>query len=150
MHTEASIDIDRPIEQVFELTNNHVAEWSDVVVENEMLDETPNGVGSTFRSLTKDPGGREMEFQGIVTKYDPPHANAIYMAGGSFDLEVDYTFKTIPHDRTRVTQHSSVTGKGFFKVVFFLFGWMMKKSSCNAIEKELRRLKGFCESKPIK
>ena len=46
MKNEASVEIDRPIEEVFRLTNEHIPEWSIVVVEDQVIDEKPDGVGS--------------------------------------------------------------------------------------------------------
>lgn len=145
MRSETSIEIDRPIDDVFRLTNDHVAEWSIVVVEEEVLDKKPEGVGTTFRTVTEDHGKR-MEFQGIVTQYDPPRFSAVRMTGEMFDIEAEYTFEDLAA-RTRVTQKSNVTGKGFFKIFLFLFGWLMNKSSCKALEKELNSLKTFCEER---
>jgi uncharacterized protein YndB with AHSA1/START domain len=144
MQSEASVEIDRPIEEVFRLTNEHVAEWSIVVVEEEILDQKPDGVGTTFRNVTEDHGKR-MEFEGVVTQYDPPHFSAVQLTGTMFDIEAEYTFEDLA-GRTRVTQRTHVIGKGFiFKSIMFLFGWLMKKSSCKASEKELISLKRFCE-----
>ncbi|MEX2186379.1 MAG: SRPBCC family protein [Pirellulales bacterium] len=143
MKNEGSIEIDRPINEVFRLTNDHVAEWSIIVVENEMLDEKPGGVGSTFRTVTED-NGKRREFQGVVTRHDPPRASAMRMTGDMFDIEAEYFFEELS-GRTRVTQQCSVAGKGFFKVFLFLFGWLMNKSNCKATMKELESLKRFCE-----
>jgi hypothetical protein len=38
-----------------------------------------------------------------------------------------------------------VSPKGVFKVFFFLFGWMMDKSACKALENELNNLKRLLE-----
>jgi hypothetical protein len=143
MQNEGSIEIDRPIDEVFDLTNNHVAQWSIVVVENEVLDETPDGVGTTFRCVTEERGKR-MEFQGVITRYQPPHASAIRLTGQMFDIDAEYLFQDLS-GRTRVTQKSVVTGKGLFKWFLLLCGWMMKRSSCDATAKELQSLKKFCE-----
>jgi hypothetical protein len=144
MQSHFSIEIDRPIDEVFRLTNHHVAEWSIVVVEDEVIDEKPEGVGTTFRTVTEDHGKR-MEFQGVVTRSDPPHAHAVRLTGTMFDIETEFTFEDLS-GRTRVTQTAEVTGKGFFKVFMFLFGWMMTKSHCKASENELESLKRFCEA----
>ena len=144
MRNEASVEIDRPIDEVFPLTNNHVAEWSLTVVEDELLDETPGGVGTTFRVVTEDHGKR-MEFAGIVTACDPPHLHASHLAGASFDIDVEYRFEDLG-GRTRVTQVSHVQGKGLMRLMLGCCGWMMKKSSCDAAQKELDSLKQFCES----
>ena len=143
METTASVLIDRPVGEVLQLTNDHVAEWSNIVVEEELLTETPDVVGSTFRSVTEDRGNR-MEFEGIVTAYDAPRRSAIAMKGAMFDLTAEYTFEDLgPH--TRVTQRSTVQGKGLFKLMLFLGGMFMKKSSCRALQQELDSLKHFCE-----
>lgn len=143
MQNEASIEIDRPIEDVFRLTNEHVAEWSIVVVEDEVIEQTPEGVGTTFRTVTEDHGKR-MVFQGVVTRHDPPYANAARLTGDMFDIDTEFTFEDLS-GRTRVTQTADVTGKGFFRLFMFLFGWMMYRSHCKSSENELECLKRFCE-----
>ena len=146
MRNEVSVEIDRPIDEVFRLTNDHVAEWSIIVVEDEVLEEKPEGVGTTFRTVTED-HGRRMEFQGVVTRHDPPHAQAIRLTGEMFDIETEYAFEDLS-GRTRVTQRADVTGKGFFKFNMFITGWLMNKSHCKATENELNSLKRFCEEYP--
>jgi len=143
MKQQASVVVDRPIDEVFEYTNNHVAEWSLTVVENEVIEEKPGGVGSTFRCVTED-HGRRMEFQGVVTRHEPPNASAVHLTGRQFDIEAEYLFDDLG-GRTRVTQQSSVAPKGLLKVFFFLFGWMMNKAACKALQNELDNLKRLLE-----
>lgn len=143
MKHQASVEIDRPIDEVFEYTNNHVAEWSLTVVEDEMIERKPERVGSTFRCVTEDHGKR-MEFQGVVTSYDPPHLSTIYLTGQQFDIDAEYRFEDLG-GKTRVMLQSIVTPKGLLRVAFFLFGWMMKKSGCKAMENELASLKRLLE-----
>ena len=145
MESEAGVVIDCPIDEVFRLTNEHVADWSIIVVENEVLDEKPGNIGTTFRTVTEEKG-RRMEFQGVVTQNQPPYEHAVRLQGKMFDIDAEYTFEDLS-GRTRVTQHSQVTAKGFFRVFLFLFGWMMKKSSCKALDDELNSLKQFCEQR---
>jgi len=144
MQTEASVEINRPIEEVFEFTNDHVVEWSTSVVEDRVIDQTPERVGTTFLCVTETRGTR-MEFQGVVTRWECPHASAINLVGDSFDIDAAYFFEPIP-EGTRVTQKAVISPKGFLKVVFFLFGWAMRKSSCNEVGKELDSLKSVVES----
>ncbi|MFG0334909.1 MAG: hypothetical protein ACF8TS_16255, partial [Maioricimonas sp. JB049] len=80
MQSEGSIVIDRPIEEVFHLTCDRVPEWSLVVVEEETLERTPDGAGTRFRTVTED-HGRRMEFEGVVTRYEPPTLSAIQLTG---------------------------------------------------------------------
>jgi hypothetical protein len=143
MESTCSIEIGRPIEAVFDYTLNKISEWSIVVVEDEVTSDGPVGVGTTFRTVTEERGNR-MEFDGKVTKHEPHTTHSVTMKGKSFDLEVDYTFEDL-NGCTRLTQHSRVNAKGFMKVMFFLLGWLMKKSSCDATNKELASLKKCCE-----
>ena len=138
MHSLASIEIDRPIDEVFTYTNEKVAEWSLTVVKDEVIEDR-HGVGTTFLCVTEDKG-RRMDFQGVVTVWEPPTRSAIRLTGKSFDIEAEYRFEDVS-GRTRVTQESTVSGKGFVKIMFFLFGWLMNKQGCKAVNKELESLK---------
>jgi len=143
MKQQASVEIDRPIDEVFQYTNDNVAEWSLTVVEDEVIEEEPGGVGSTFRWVTEDHGKR-MAFQGVVTRREPPNVSAIHLTRRQFDIDAEYLFEDLA-GKTRVTQRSSAAPKGFFKVFFFLFGWMMNKAGCKALENELNNLKRLLE-----
>lgn len=138
MHSLASIEIDRPIGEVFTYTNEKVAEWSLTVVENEVIQDK-NGAGTTFRCVTEERGHR-MDFQGVLTIWEPPTKSAIRLTGKSFDIEAEYRFEEL-NGRTRVTQESTVSGKGFVKTMFFLFGWLMNRQGCKAALRELENLK---------
>lgn len=143
MASEVSIVIDRPIDEVFRLTIEDVPEWSIIVISDELIEEKPDGVGTTFRTVTEE-NGRQMEFAGVVTRHEPPHVHSIHLTGKMFDIDAGYTFEDLA-GRTRVTQISDVTGKGVFKVFMFLFGWMMNKSHAEASRKEFESLKQYCE-----
>lgn len=147
MHHEASIVIDRPIDEVFALTTDRVAEWSIVVVEDEVIEKMPGEVGTTFRTVTEDKGHR-MEFMGIVTDHNPPHTHAVHLTGAIFDIQTEYKFEDL-RSRTKVTQFAVVSGKGFFKLILPLTSWLMKKAHCEATDRELASLKQFCEQQPV-
>jgi hypothetical protein len=144
MRSIGSIVIDCPIDEVLKLTNECVPEWSIIVIEEEQLENTPDVVGSTFRTVTED-RGRRMVFQGVVTHYEAPTFSAVQLTGDAFDIEAEYTFEDLD-GQTRVTQTSQAEGKGFFKLFMLLFGWMMNKSHCKQTQKELESLKAFCEA----
>ena len=75
MRSTLSVEVDRPIAEVFDYSMNNVSEWSITCVEDEVLQEKPEGVGTTFRIVTEERGQR-MEFQGVVTRHEPPTASA--------------------------------------------------------------------------
>jgi uncharacterized membrane protein len=145
MRSEASVEINRPIDEVFDFTNDHVVEWSLTVVEDTVIDDTPDRVGTTFKCVTESRGKR-LEFQGEVTRWERPHVSAINLVGDSFDIEAAYFFETTP-DGTRVTQKAVISPKGFLKVVFFLCGWMMGQAGCDEARKELEKLKRVLEER---
>ena len=144
MQNTGSIEIDRPIEEVFRLANEHIAEWSNVVVEDEAIDEKPEGVGTTFRTVTEESGAR-LEFQGVVTQHEPPFASAVRLVGEPFDIDTSFRFEDLG-GRTRVTQQATVTGKGYIKLLMFLAGPFVRKSNCKAQNDELESLKRYCEN----
>ncbi len=144
MRTAASVEIDRPIDEVFEYTNDNVAEWSITVIEDEVIESTPDRVGSTFRCVTED-HGRRMEFAGEVITWEPPNRSAVYMTGKQFDIEATYQFEDLGNGRTRVSEDAVISPKGFMKVFFALCGWMFRSSGCKAMENELLSLKRLLE-----
>ncbi len=145
LRNSASIEINRSIEDVFRLTSDHISEWSLTVVEDETLQRTEDGVGTTFRTVTEE-NGRRMTFEGIVTQWNPPVHNAVRMEGSMFGIFSEFRFESIAAGRTLVTQNSEVFPKGFFRIILLLFGWLMKKSQCDASRRELESLKRFCET----
>ncbi len=146
MTNEASVEIERPIHDVFEYTINNVAEWSHTVVEDVPVNTISGGdVGSTSRCATADRGQR-MEFEGTVTKHEPPTASAVELIGDQFNIDVLYPFEDLG-GRTRVTQVSVVTPRKFFlRVIFSCFGRMLANASCKVAEQELLSLKAKMEN----
>ncbi len=145
MIIEVSIDIDKPIDEVFLFTNNEVPKWSNTVVKEEVVEETPEKVGSKYKIHTKSEG-REVILDGEVTKWDVPNASAINMTSSVFDIFAEYFFEDLGEGRTRVSQRSTITPKGFVKVMMWigkLFG--AHKKSCEAGELELKSLKKIME-----
>ena len=140
-----SVEIDRPIAEVFERTIRDVADWSIIVVEDEIVKETPEVVGTTFRTVTVDHGRRD-EFDGVVTLHEEPTRHAVFMKGKSFDIQAEYDFEDLG-GRTRVTQTSKVKGKGVYRIMLPVMSLFMKKAGCEAVLKELNSLKAYIESR---
>lgn len=144
MRTELSVEIERPIEEVFAKALDDVAAWSIIVVEDELIEETPEIVGSTFRTITEE-NGRRMEFIGMVMEHEPPHRSRVELTNKAFNLDVTYLFEPTSSG-TRVTQYSEAKPNGLvMKLMFGVMAPFMRKSSCDAQSKELNSLKAFCE-----
>ena len=145
MKNEASVEINAGIEEVFDYTTTKVAEWSSIVVEDEVIEEVAGGVGTRFRCVTEEHGKR-MEFDGLVTVNDRPRAHTAELVGKFFDIEAAYSFEDLDSRRTRLTQKSQVTGKGLFKLMLWAMSLLPSKKACEAGEKELGRLAELIES----
>ena len=145
MENKLNIEIECPIEEVFRITNEQVAEWSLIVVANSLLEEGPRGVGTRFQTITEEQGHR-LVFDGVVTCYEPPFKSAIKLTGKMFDIETEFNFQEL-FGKTQVTQTAKVCGRGFFEFYIILFGWFIKRGHCRANRKELENLKRFCEPK---
>ena len=145
MQATGTIEIDRPIEEVFEAACNEMPDWSDIVVEDVLVEDVPGIVGSKYRTVTEE-HGKQMVFDGIVTEFEHPRRQAVHMAGQYFDINTKFQFEDLS-GRTRVTQFADVRGKGLFKVILWASGWLMRKSQCEAAQKELENLKQFCETR---
>ena len=143
MHSTGSVEINYPIEDVFRIAMDETPQWSKIVVADEPIEQTPDVVGSRFRTVTEE-NGRRMEFVGKVLEHEPPRRCRIKLVGEMFDIDLEYVFEEV-NGMTRVTQNSNVQGKGFTRLMFAAFGWLMRKSSCKAAEDELLELKRFCE-----
>ena len=64
-----------------------------------------------------------------------------------FDIDVMYAFEDLGGSRTRVTQASVVHPKNpAMRIIFGLFGWLMRKGGCQAAQKELESLKAKAEA----
>ncbi|BCX47801.1 hypothetical protein HAHE_17090 [Haloferula helveola] len=144
MRSTASVEIDRDPATVFDFTLHRVADWSEIVVSDEVTSDGEIGVGTTFHTVTEERGKR-MEFDGEVTCHEPFTRHCVSMTGKSFDMAVDYDFEDLG-GRTKVTQTSVVKAKGFLKIVFFLMAPLIARSGCDAALKELTNLKRMLES----
>lgn len=145
MITTGSIEIEKPIEVVFDYTINNVVDWSETVTEESVLEKDANGNAKRFHIVTKDPKGNPMEFEGEVTLDEPPTRHAILMKNDTFDIAVEYTFDSLG-DKTKVTQVSHVTAKKlFFKLLFSILG-LFSGGACKELDKELACLKEKTEA----
>lgn len=146
MKQSHSVDILAPPSRVFYWLDDakRVMAWVDGVVENEDLEVTDEGVGSTFRQVFEE-NGRKMEFQGVVTFYEKDSRLAATLTGEFFDLDVGYVLEPVGSS-TRLTQTSRVRFKGFLKIVGPLMSSFMKKAGLKKLDGDFARFKELCEN----
>ena len=140
MGMSISTDIAAPPEKVFYWLDDskRVMEWCKNIVENEDLEVTENRVGSTFRQVFEE-NGRRMEFRGRVTAYEANRRLAIITEGDSFGLNVEYVLEPTGTG-THITQNSSVSWKGFWKLIGPPMMFFMKNSGRKQVLADFGRL----------
>ena len=85
------------------IVNEDVLQWSSYIVERDMFDDgKPMGVGKRFRTVAADRGNR-IEYNGLVTAYEPPCVLALKLTSPTFDTETAYAFESVGRS-TRVSQ----------------------------------------------
>ncbi|MCA8996285.1 MAG: hypothetical protein KDA80_04855 [Planctomycetaceae bacterium] len=147
MRSEASIEIQGPIDEIFRITTEDVAAWSRTVIEDKVIEEHPGVVGTKFHVVTQE-NDQRMEFEGVVTRFEPPLAHGSFLTGKLFDIDVAYLFEELSPDQTRVHQISEVHGKGWFRLLLKVVKFFAADAGNGAALEELRRLKSYCERQP--
>jgi uncharacterized protein YndB with AHSA1/START domain len=116
---EASVVIDRPIEEVFAFLadGENDPKFSPRVLEISKTTDGPPGVGTVYASTVKDAGMKtKREFR--LTEFEPPtrirwaeeSKNVVTAPEGGYDLAPD-------GNGTRVTVHNVLEGHGFGKLI---------------------------------
>lgn len=142
LHT---VDIHNPPEKVFQWLNNpeRAMTWMTSVAKTEILHETPDMVGTTFREIVAE-NGQGTELHGVVTDYRPNQLIAFHLSGKFNVVDVAYYLEEIA-DGTRLTQRADIRFKAFLKLLSILIGSMLKKNLMAQSQKEFARLKELCE-----
>lgn len=137
---EASVVINRPIEEVFAYVVD-IKNWSQWagMPDAEQTSEGPVGVGTTFRGAFEFLGRRD-EWTSEVTRYEPNKELRQKMIWGPMSLEQRLTFESV-EGGTKYTQAGEGETGGIFKMAQPLVDRMMKKQ----LEGSLAKLKGVLE-----
>ncbi|MFD7448698.1 SRPBCC family protein [Kitasatospora sp. NPDC059827] len=116
---EAVVEVDRPVEQVFDCLadGRHDPEFSPRVLEIAKEPDGPTAVGTVFRSTVKDAGMKtSREFR--ITALDAPRtvrwieqSRNLITAEGGYDLE------PLPDGRTRVRIFNVLEGHGIGRLL---------------------------------
>lgn len=133
MKNTYSIDIERPREQVFAFLDDdeNLPKMVPNLVDQGVIEETPEKVGTTFWHVYEEKG-RRMKMTGVVTEHRPPERMAVKLDGAFFGLEVTYELEALGPTSTRLTQHSEARFKHVFKLMGLIFGAKMEREGKQA------------------
>jgi uncharacterized membrane protein len=139
---EESVDIQRPLDEVFAYTTEAKSwpKWQSFIVEAEQTSQGPMGVGTTFKG-TNRMMGRTMKWTAKVTEYEPNRTWAKNIICGSVIIEERMTYEPL-EGRIKFTIVYDMKVGGFLK----LFSAMVLSSTRKETKKSLSNLKSILEA----
>jgi uncharacterized protein YndB with AHSA1/START domain len=143
---EASIQIDRPVEEVYAYatTVDTLPQWLGAVQEVEQLTDEPLGVGTQIRAVGKMLGRRLVTLV-EVTALEPGVRFAFTGVMGPFTGHNNYTFESVAGG-TKVTDVAESETSGALRLFDPLMGRMMRRQ----FEANLAALKDRLETQVAK
>jgi len=140
-----TIEIESTPEQVFDWLeeSSRAMQWMTSVSKTEIIQETPNRVGTTFRETIEE-DGRGTEMRGVITDFVPNERLAFHLEGDFNTVEVCFTLEE-KAGITQLTQRADVRFKGLLKIMSLFFGSAFKRKIMSQTQSEFARLKELCE-----
>ena len=145
MRLTYTVDINSTPEVVFSWlgTPERAMVWQTNVSKTEIIQETPNMIGTTFRETIEENGsGTEME--GVVTDYRENQALAMHLSGKYNVVDVEWHIEEMG-EYTRLTIYSNIRFKSFIKILSILIRPVFKKKITKQLQVEFAKLKELCE-----
>jgi uncharacterized protein YndB with AHSA1/START domain len=145
MKISNTIEIKSTPEKVFYWLEDpdRAMEWMTSVTKAEIINETPNMVGTTFIEYIEE-NGRGIEMHGVVTDFVSNKRLAFQLDGDFNSVEVDFTLEG-KEGITQLTQNAEIHFKGIMSVLSILLGPFFKKKIMSQVRSEFTRLKELCE-----
>ena len=145
MRVEESIEIGRPLKEVFDYVSepDNFTEWTGTAIEVRKGAPGPVKEGDTFTAAIKFLG-RRFETPYERTTYEPDRLFKERAAGGPIpDQEWTYTFEEVPGGATRLTRAVEGEPGGFFKLADPLIERALKRQ----VRIDLETIKDLLEAR---
>ncbi len=146
MQIDSSIDIRSTPKDVFgwlEAPEKAMA-WMSSVSSTEILLDTPERVGTTFREVLEE-DGHTLEMRGAITGFQPDKSISFHLESSVNALDVEYSVMQIP-EGVRVLECAKVQWKFPLNIYSIFFGQKMRRGILAQLQTEFARLKEICES----
>jgi uncharacterized protein YndB with AHSA1/START domain len=139
---EASVEINRPIDQVFAyvIDIKNLSKWEPTILEVEQTSSGQIGIGTTFKGVNKVMG-RRMPFTSKVTDYEPNKKWNESISSGSTLIDLYWTFDSIGGGTKFIEVYDMKIG-GFLR----LFSFMIVGSTRKQLKLDLINLKRLLET----
>jgi hypothetical protein len=147
MKISTSVDINAKAEEVFSWIKDgeRAMAWQTNVSKEEILHQTPDMVGTTFRETVEE-DGQGTELYGVITDYKPDQMISFHLEGDYNAVDVEYRVEEI-ENHTRVTANADIRFKGFIQIMSMVFGPTFKRKTTEQLRAEFAKLKELCEHK---
>jgi len=145
MKIASSIDIKSSPEVVFGWLENpqKAMQWMTSVSGGEILHETPERVGTTFREVVQDESG-SMEMYGMITGFEADKSIAFHLESRVNIVDVEYRVEK-SDEGTRLYYRANVKWKFPVNIISIFVGNKMRQSILAQLQAELIKLKELCE-----
>ena len=117
--------------------------WQTNVSKTEILEKTPNWIGTTFRETIEE-NGSSTEMQGIVTDYRENQSLAMHMSGKYNVVDVEWLIEEMGK-YTRLTMNSNIQFKSFLRFISIILWPNFKRNIQKQLDREYAKLKELCE-----
>lgn len=123
---------------------NKAMQWQKNVKAAEILINTPEVVGTTFKEEIEEDGNR-LEMRGVITKFVEDQVVAFHLESKIHQVDVSYSLVG-GHDVTRVTVDARIHWKFPLNVLSVFIGRKMKIGIAEQLKTEVFELKRLCET----
>ena len=147
MKANSKLTINVPAKTVFLWLEDadRLRQWVPNIIEDEVLIDTPDKVGSKFRQVYLE-NGKKMEMIGEIKEYTQDKSMRVDILGDMFDLDVAYTVTETGHAQSELTQNTHIKFKGILKLFGPIFGLLAMFKSKSPQDESLAKLKVMAEA----
>ena len=117
--------------------------WQTNVSKTEILEKTPNWIGTTFRETIEE-DGKGVEMQGVVTDYRENQSLAMHMSGKFNVVDIKWLISEMGN-YTRLTMNSNIQFKSFMRLFSVILWPAFKRNVQKQLDIEYAKLKELCE-----
>ena len=145
MKLKYAIDLKTTPQKVWDWIGNpqKAMMWQTNVTKGEILEQTPNMIGTTFRETIEEDGG-STEMKGVITDYKENKVLAMHLDGKYNMVDVEWHVEDIGKV-TRLTAYFDIRFKSVVKILSIINRPIFKKKIMDQLQGEFAKLKELCE-----
>ena len=147
MKISTVIDINCKPEDVFPWIDepNKAMLWQKGVKSGEIIKETPEKIGTTFKE-TMEEDGKSLEMHGMITNYIPNELISFQLESKIHKVRVNYSIKG-ETEKSIVLIDSTINWKFPMSIISVFIGSKIKAKILDQTRFELSELKRLCETR---